>query len=223
MSSPFKSSFLHVLTVILLASMVAAAVYVVWRWQKGDLSLSSASERDSSLLRKSEIGSPPVIENDTRSKEAAKVIAELTQFGATVYEYKGRIAVCFGALGPPFPVNQKPEQVTVSEKPGFDWRAPNKSTAECEQILDAIARLSHIQPVVYVDLARLDISKSRVERFRRCVPCCKVLHAREYAHWFPRTRIGDEPDRVPFEGAQGDRQAGWLSCLATGHVMERAL
>jgi hypothetical protein len=24
----------------------------------------------------------------------------------------------------------------------------------------------------------------------------------------PKTRIADEPDRVPFEGAQGDRQAG---------------
>ncbi len=38
----------------------------------------------------------------------------------------------------------------------------------------------------------------------------------------PRTRIGDEPDRVPFESAQGDRQAGWLRYLAAGHVMERA-
>ncbi len=38
----------------------------------------------------------------------------------------------------------------------------------------------------------------------------------------PRTRIGDEPDRVPFESAQGDRQSGWLRYLAAGHVMERA-
>ncbi len=42
------------------------------------------------------------------------------------------------------------------------------------------------------------------------------------AEHVPRTRIGDEPDRVPFEGAQGDRQAEWLRYLATGHVMERA-
>ncbi len=46
-----------------------------------------------------------------------------------------------------------------------------------------------------------------------------------YRHrvYLARTRIGDEPDRAPLEGTQGDRQVGWLRYLATGHVMERAL
>ncbi len=107
----------------------------------------------------------------------ASAVEAISKLGARTYQYKGVVAVCFGAMDPPFPAFSDPHKVAVFDaNPLADrWYEP-RSIDDCPRIVDALQQLDTVRPLVYVDLWKIPFTKDAFDDLLSRLPNTLFVH-----------------------------------------------
>ncbi len=122
--------------------------------------------------------SPPPPSDRGNVESTSKVVYEVAQRGAYVYESDGMIAVCFGKMGPPFASYTVTEFVREidDETPRSEWWREKGSPADWEVLSLLLQNLAKARRLVYVDLANLPATDDQIAGLKYALPSAVVHH-----------------------------------------------
>jgi hypothetical protein len=130
------------------------------------------------FLSCSSVTSPPPPSSRGNGDSTSKVVYELAQRGAYVYESDGMIAVCFGKMGPPFASYTVTEFVREidDETPRSEWWREKGSPADWEVLSLLLQNLAKAKRLVYVDLANLPATDDQIAGLKYALSSAAVHH-----------------------------------------------